>query len=70
VRLRLTKKLAEEIDGVDLHGHEVGDVVDLPPQEATLLMAEQWAFPERRRDRPLSSSSEYGRRADDCRGHD
>ena len=48
MKVRLTKKLAESIDGVALHGHEVGDLLDLQASEARLLLAEQWAIPERR----------------------
>jgi len=53
VRVLLTCKLAEEIDGVDLSRNSVGEVVDLPPTEAQLLVAEGWATPERRHAGPL-----------------
>jgi len=48
MKVRLTKKLAEEIDGVDLSHRRAGEIFDLPPQEARLLVAEDWAAPERR----------------------
>lgn len=48
MRIRLTKKFADRIDGVDLHRHFVGDLLDLEPSEATLLIAEGWALAERR----------------------
>jgi hypothetical protein len=48
MRVRLTRKFADQIDGVDLTGFQVGDVLDLPPSEARLLLAEEWAVPERR----------------------
>jgi hypothetical protein len=48
MRVRLTKKLAERIDGVDLSRHKIGDCLDLPEPEGQLLIAEQWAFLERR----------------------
>jgi hypothetical protein len=42
-----------EIDGVDLGGHEAGDILNVPGSEARLLVAEQWAIPDRRAvDRP------------------
>jgi hypothetical protein len=41
--LRLTRKLAEVIDGVDLTGRAVGDILTLPASEARLLIAEGWA---------------------------
>jgi hypothetical protein len=45
VKVRLIRKLAECIDGVNLAGVTVGEVVDLPPSAALLLIAEQWAIP-------------------------
>jgi hypothetical protein len=57
MRVRLTKKLADEIDGINLAGHNVGDVLELPPAEAELLVAEGWATPERQSaDRPRQVS--------------
>lgn len=47
MKVLLTKKLAECIDGVDLNDRRVGDVLDLPASEARLLLAEQWAVPHR-----------------------
>jgi hypothetical protein len=62
MKVRLVKKLADRVDGVDLRGHHVGEVVDLPPTDASLLVAEQWAMPERReRNCPISPR----RRAED-----
>jgi len=50
MKVRLTRKLADFIDGVDLRSHQVGDVVDLPPPNAHLLIAEGWAAePEKRK---------------------
>ena len=46
MRVRLTRKLAECVDGVDLSAHRVGDVMDVSPTEARLLIAEQWAVPD------------------------
>ena len=43
MELRLTRKLAEVIDGVDLTGRTVGDILKLPASEARLLIAEGWA---------------------------
>ena len=48
MRVLLTRKLADCIDGIDLSGYKVGDVLELPPSEARLLIAEQWAIRERR----------------------
>jgi hypothetical protein len=45
VRVRLIRKLAALIDGVDLSRHSVGEVIELPQREAQLLIAEGWAMP-------------------------
>ena len=52
VRVRLIRKFAPEIDGVDLSKNNVGEIVDLPPVKARLLIAEGWAVAERRRTGP------------------
>lgn len=46
MRVRLTRKLAGKINGVDMKGFQAGDVLDLPAQQADLLVAEEWAVPE------------------------
>lgn len=43
--VRLTRKLAEVIDGIDLSGRRVGDRLPLHPDEARVLIAEGWAEP-------------------------
>ena len=43
MRVRLIRKLARQIDGIDLGNHDVGDVLDLPDWKAGLLLAEGWA---------------------------
>jgi hypothetical protein len=40
--VRLTRKLAERIDGVDLSESHVGDTLYLSPHDAELLVAEGW----------------------------
>lgn len=62
MKVRLTKKLAHMIDGIDLGEHTVGETLDLPPRHASLLLAEEWAAPERRL---RTESITNGRRADD-----
>lgn len=63
MRIRLTRKLADELDGIDLTRHGTGDVLDLPEREAKLLLAEGWASVERRGR--ASSRVVAFRRADD-----
>ncbi len=43
MKIRLTKRFAERIDGVDLSGVRTGDVLDVPPKEARILINEGWA---------------------------
>ena len=43
VSVRLLRKYAEHIDGVNLENAVVGDRLDLSPQDANILIAEGWA---------------------------
>ena len=43
MRVRLLHKFAHVINGIDLTKHAVGDVIDLLPRQADLLIAEGWA---------------------------
>lgn len=43
MRVRLIKKFANALDGIDLSRWSVGDVVAVTPHEAELLLAEGWA---------------------------
>jgi hypothetical protein len=43
MRIQLIRKLAEQLNGVDVSGQQVGAVIDLPTREAELLVAEGWA---------------------------
>jgi len=44
MRVRLTRRLADYIDGVDLSRRSVGDLLDLPEHDAAMLVAEGWAL--------------------------
>jgi hypothetical protein len=46
MKVRLIRKLADCLDGIDVKHHEVGDVLDLAPADAVILVAEGWAAPE------------------------
>jgi hypothetical protein len=41
--VRLTVKLAEIVDGIDLSHCQEGDVIELPERHAQLLIREGWA---------------------------
>lgn len=45
MKVKLTKRFAEFIDGVNLSRAKPGDVLDLPPRDARILLAEEWALP-------------------------
>src|SRR4051812_40718957 len=45
-RVRLIRKVGDYLNGIDLSAHAVGDVLDMPPLDAELLIAEGWAIPE------------------------
>jgi hypothetical protein len=54
MRVWLKRKLAERIDDVDLSDYNVGDTLELSTRDASLLVAEEWAAPERRAVGPPS----------------
>ena len=59
MRVQLTRKLAESLDGIDLSHHRVGAVVEVTRHEAELLIAEGWAvqdIPRRARELNMSST--------------
>jgi hypothetical protein len=43
IRIRLTKKLAAVLNGIDVSGLSVGDVLELPDSAARMMIAERWA---------------------------
>jgi len=70
MRVRLTRRLADFIDGVNLSAHRVGDVFEVTRHEAELLIAEDWAVPVASQARSSRSSTALrisGATADDRR---
>ena len=61
--VRLTRKYADVIDGVDLSHAHVGDRLDLSPHDAEVLIAEGWA----ERDTRQRASDVRGVAADKAR---
>jgi hypothetical protein len=43
ITVRLTKKLAARLNGVDVSAFHVGDLLELPDRTAYILIAEGWA---------------------------
>lgn len=66
MKVVLTRKLADCMDGVDVADRHVGDVLDLEPADAWVLIAEQWAIPDRRREHDGFRVND-GRRVTDVR---
>ena len=62
MKVRLVKKLANVMDGIDVSENCIGDVLDLPAEQARVLVAEEWAIAERRYH---SSPTRQLRRSDD-----
>jgi len=71
MRVRLVRKLANWIDGIDLRHCGVGDLVDLPERQARIMTVERWAVLARRAgdlvvstdsEEPLASAFAEGRR--------
>lgn len=48
MRVRVVRKLADCVDGVDLSHCAEGDLIDLAESEAQVIVAERWAVPARR----------------------
>lgn len=44
-RVQLVHKFAEVLNGIDLSHAEVGDVIEVPPRDAEVLILEGWAVP-------------------------
>jgi hypothetical protein len=49
MKVRLIRKLADQLDGVNVSQKRVGDVLELRPEEARALIAEGWATADERR---------------------
>ena len=45
IRIRLTRKLAAVVNGVDLSSRKVGDIIELSDALARMMIAERWAEP-------------------------
>jgi len=45
IPVRLIRKLAEELHGLNLSKFNVGDVLEVPGHTALMLMGEGWAVP-------------------------
>jgi hypothetical protein len=69
MRVRLTKKFAERIDGIDLRAHKPGDTLDLSRSDAFNLIAEGWAVRKTQPRRYTSAASQSRAIAADHKKH-
>ena len=68
VRLRLTRKLAEALNGIDLSRAKQGEVIEATEREAAVLMAEGWAvLAGAEPDLPRAEAADRSRRAQSTR---
>jgi len=42
MRVRIVRKLADRVDGIDLTNYDVGELIELPEMDGRLMVAEQW----------------------------
>ena len=63
MRVRLTRKLADRLDGLDLSARTLGDVFEVAPEEGTLLIAEGWAIAERQFSDRGKNARQHARQA-------
>ena len=69
MHIRLTKKLADALNGLDLRGFRIGDVIQLEDPLAAMLIAEKWAVtadiaaPATADDRPMRDTGRKRRTA-------
>src|ERR1041384_7511782 len=54
MRVRILRKLADRLDGVDLTPCDVGELIDLPEHDGALVVAENWAVFARRQEDALA----------------
>jgi hypothetical protein len=62
VRIRLTKKLAVRMNGVDVSRSKVGDVLEIEDDRAELLLAAEWAEPVGRAQKSNFQYSQFKKR--------
>ena len=60
MRIRLTRRLSERIDDVDLSERRVGDCFELSDHDGAMLIAEGWVIrPKRRNEHFLRTASKH-----------
>jgi len=54
--IQLVRKLADQLDGIDVAAYREGEVFDVPAYEAELLIAEEWAISSEPRPSPVGAA--------------
>lgn len=68
MRVRLVRKLADRVDGIDLTHCDVGEVIELPEPDGRLIIAERWGeFARRQADLVNGRDLSMGRASADRR---
>lgn len=62
IKVRLTRKFAQILNGIDLSRTKTGEEIELSDREAELLIAEGWALPLDVADDKDTSRSRRSRR--------
>jgi len=62
MKVRLTRKFSNVLNGIDLSRYQQGDTLDLPGRDAEMLMAEGWAEPARESMRDRASDGQSRKR--------
>ena len=62
MHVRLTRKLADALNGLDLRPFRIGDVIDLTDPLAQMLIAERWAVEAVAVDCPATADDRTPRR--------
>jgi hypothetical protein len=62
MKVRLTRKFSNLLNGIDLSHFQKGDTLELPARDAEMLLAEGWAEPAEMRDRASDRPSRSRKR--------
>ena len=60
MRVRIVRKLADRVDGIDLTHFDVGEVIELPEMDGRLIVAERWGEFARREADLNGRGTDYG----------
>lgn len=64
MRVRLTAKLADVVDGIDISRYQEGDIIEVSDHDGKLLVAEGWAEMVAVRNAEIAWASRWTERAE------